>query len=49
MKLRKFFKFKRENLIIVFLSGQIFYVRLSMIVSTLFNLIHFPKYDFTVN
>jgi hypothetical protein len=48
MKIKHCFKKKKENLIIIFLSGQIFYVRLTIILSTFLNLYNRPKYDFTV-
>lgn len=49
MKLSKFFKFKQENLLIVFLNGQILYTKISIILTLLLNIIHKPKYDFWIH
>ena len=49
MKLFKFFKNKRENLIISFLNGQVFFLKVSIVVNNLLNIFHKPKYDFWVH
>ena len=49
IKLFKFFKNKREHLIITFLNGQILFIKLSIILNNLLNIIHKPKYDFWVH
>jgi hypothetical protein len=48
MKLKKFFKNKKENLIIIFLSGQILSVRLALVLSIFVFKINKTKYDFCV-
>lgn len=47
--LKKLFKNKRENLIIVFLNGQVLSVKISIILINILNVIHKPKYDFWVH
>ena len=42
-------KYKKENLIIVFLNGQILNIKVSLIINSLLNIIHKPKYDFWVH
>jgi hypothetical protein len=49
INLKKLFKNKRENLIIVFLNGQILSIKVSIILINILNLIHKPKYDFWVH
>ena len=49
MKIKKFFKNKQENFIIVFLNGQILYTKVSIILTFLLNIIHKPKYDFWIH
>ena len=49
MKIRSFMKYKKENLIIVFLNGQILNIKVSLIINSLLNIIHKPKYDFWVH
>jgi hypothetical protein len=49
VKLRKFFKLKRENFIIIFSTGQILSIRLALVIHTMLKRIHKPKYDFNVN
>jgi len=49
MKILKFFKNKRESLIICFLNGQVFYFKLAIIINNLLNILHKPKYDFWVH
>jgi len=46
MKLKKFFKNKKEKFIIIFLNGQILYTKISIVLTTLLNILHKPKYDF---
>jgi hypothetical protein len=48
MKIKHCLKKKKENLIIIFLSGQVFYIRLSIILSNFLNIYNKPKYDFSV-
>lgn len=49
MKIKKFFKKKTENLIIVFLSGQILSVKISIVLSIFLFKYNRTKYDFFVN
>lgn len=49
MKIKKFFKNKTENFIILFSTGQIFPIRLTIVLNTLLRRVHKPKYDFNVN
>jgi hypothetical protein len=49
MKIFKFFKEKREGLIVCFLNGQVLFIKLSIIINNLLNIFHKPKYDFWVH
>lgn len=49
MKLFKYFKNKKENLIISFLNGQVLFVKVLIILQNLLHIIHKPKYDFWVH
>jgi len=49
MLIKKFFKNKRENFIILFSTGQIFSIKLTIVLNSLLKRIHRPKYDFNLN
>ena len=49
MKIKTYIKNKRENLVIVFLNGQILHHKISIILTSILNIIHKPKYDFWVH
>jgi hypothetical protein len=49
MQVKKFMKLKKENLIIIFLNGQILHIKISLIINSLLNVLHKPKYDFWVH
>jgi hypothetical protein len=48
MKLKKFFKNKKENLIVLFLSGQVLSAKVCVVLSVFLFKINKTKYDFCV-
>jgi len=49
MKVKSFFKLRRENFIILFLNGQLYQVYCGSIHNKLIKFFQKPKYDFIVN
>jgi hypothetical protein len=49
INIKKLFKNKREFLIIIFLNGQILKIKNAIILNSILNILHKPKYDFWVH